>query len=340
MSQTSLDSRYLLRWDFSHELAVDRDLVLASHRLTDLPFLTDWGLRELMARVPSSALVVNMMGQNPAHPTEWQLGLLGDVAPSQVIDLINHGRFWFTAPRIDMYQTQMANLVARLSRELNECHVGLRIIEPHADLVLSSPSAQYYYSCDPHPSVLWHLRGRMRLRVYPNDSRFIQQSDRQLIASRQTSERLYFEPSLDRYSRVFELQPGQMISWPQGCPYRIENLEVPNISLRLTFQTPRSIRQEKIHLVNRILTSLKADRWCDDRIDGLSASFKVALAHLIRGAGKNSNQHAQHPTFWLDADSPSGARWLPGSTQFGEVTTANEVTNLNVGSFPGQLQPS
>lgn len=156
MSETSLDPYYLLRWDFSRDLAIDRDVVLATHRLGELPLASDQGLQELLRRIPLSALSIHATGENPAHPTEWQTGLLGEVTESEIIDLIKRGRLWVTVPQIDQHDNELAALVGRLAQELSECHVGLRIIDPHADLILSSPSAQYYYGCDAMPSVLWH----------------------------------------------------------------------------------------------------------------------------------------------------------------------------------------
>lgn len=339
MPNQTHDPNYLLRWDFARDQFVDRDVVQTTHRLADLPLASDQGLQELLLRIPPIAFCLHTMGHDPAHPSQWQAGLLGNVGIPQMIDLIHRGRIWLTVPKIDLYNTELGELVSRLSQELRECHVGLRIIQPHAELVVSSPSAHFYYGCDPMPSVLWHLRGRMRLRIYPNDQRFVDRSAHRQITDQQTHQRLYFEPSFDRHARVINVEPGQMISWPQPMPYRIENVEGLNVSLRLVFHTSRSTRQSNVHAVNRFLFALSLDRFCDDRIDGLAASLKHALATLIRRSDQGSGQKQPAPTFQLDTDSPSGVRSLTESYESGDSVPTSPVTSLNLGSLPTATTP-
>ena len=68
-------------------------------------------------------------------------------------------------------------------------------------------------------------------------------------------------------------------------PYRIENTAGLNVSLRLTFHTRRSLRQQNIHRANLWLQSLMLDRFSDDRIDGVMASLKNHLTTLFPQTG-------------------------------------------------------
>jgi hypothetical protein len=296
----SLYRHYLLHWDFSRHVAVGRDVVEATHRLAELPIASDQELCELLQRLPRSAIVVHAMGSNPAHPSQWQTGTAGDLPAREIVNAIARGQLWVTAAAVDQHDPFVARLVDRLTQELCQCHVGLRLIEPHADLVISSPSSQLYYGCDVRPSVLWHLRGRMRLRIYPNHSRFLNAEDLERVARRQVRQNLYFEPALDGQSRVFDMQPGQLISWPHPLPYRIENTEGMNVALRLTFHTKQSLRLANVVLANQILRRLKLDRFADTRTDGLVASLKQVVAGLFRRF-VDADDVPIEPTFVLDA---------------------------------------
>ncbi len=334
MSETSFHPYYLLRWDFSREQTIDRDVVHATHRLTDLPCFSAPGLQRLLRRIPADAFQVHATGDNAAHATQWQTCALGDATPEEIVDTASRGRLWIDAANIQRYDQQLAGIVDRLSRELMECHVGLRIIDPQADLILCSPQSQHYYGCDAVPSVLLHLRGRVRLWIYPNGKRFIDQRDHERIAQGRQFQRLYFEPAFDRHAQVYQIEPGQMISWPQPMPYRIQTTEGLSVCLRLKFQTSRSLRQNNVHLVNRWLRKLRLDRLCAHRIEGISASLKHVFASLLAHHAQNPGGREPEPTFVLDPSSPVGMRSL--SEPFDPCNRASVpgITGINSNIFP------
>ena len=208
MPETSVDPYYLLRWDFARRQSIGRDVVQTRHRLTELPRLSEQSLQRLLQRIPSTAFIVHTMGNRATHPSEWQTGVLGDLPQEGIMDAVRQRRLWLTIPQIEHHDDDMAGIVTRLTRELMECHVGLRIFDPQLDLILCSPTAQQYYGCDATPSVLFHLRGRMRIWVYPDEDRFIAHSDHEWIAQQRAHQRLYFEPAFDRHAQVFDVRPA------------------------------------------------------------------------------------------------------------------------------------
>ncbi len=250
----SLDSpRYLLRWDFSNPQAVGRDLVLSAHRLAELSIVSDTQLVKLLESIPRGQFSIHCIGDNLAHPSELQTGSMGAASVGEAIEIIRRGRLSMTVRQIDQHDNRWADIAARLVNELSECHVGLRILEPQLDIVISSPNSRHYYSCDATASVLWQLRGQLKVWVYPRENRFLDQRDVEQLVHQGCTQRLYYEPAFDTRAKVTGVGPGQLIAWPHPSPYRIETVGALNVSLRLTFQTPITRRTRNIHLANRAL---------------------------------------------------------------------------------------
>ena len=118
-------------------------------------------------------------------------------------------------------------------------------------------------------------------------------------------------------------------------PYRIENTEGLNVFLRLKFTTPRSLRTSNVHLVNRFMHRLRLERFCEQRIDGLSASLKHALASLIVRYDRSSGSSQPDPTFVLNANLSGGDRSLNKQADHREPAPVPGIT-----SFSGNILPA
>jgi hypothetical protein len=104
-------------------------------------------------------------------------------------------------------------------------------------LLLSSPDAAVPMHADAPWVVLFHLRGRKRIWIYPNDEAHMPRAAMEQINMRQQTEDLPYSRAMDAKAEVFDLEPGMAISWPLHAPHRVENLGVDNLSLTTEFQT-------------------------------------------------------------------------------------------------------
>src|SRR5690606_40229036 len=60
-----------------------------------------------------------------------------------------------------------------------------------------------------------------------------------LFRSRETDERMPYEPWFDEYARVIDLQPGEMVTWPLYAPHRVHNHDCLNISVTIDRKSTR-----------------------------------------------------------------------------------------------------
>ena len=289
---------YLLRWDFSRRQSLGKDIVTAEHRLNELPFGSRQGLQDLLQKTPGNAVSIYGTGKSPAYPNEWQRGEPGSLAIAELVNALKLGRLWITLSDIDQHNASIARVSQRLAAELQECHVGLRILDPSADLILSSATTQYYFGCDPTPTVHFQLAGKLRLTVYPCEERYVQQDELEQIASRGQRKQLYYEPAFDRSGSVVDLEPGQLFCAPHTMPYRIEACDAVNVCFRMRFRTRRSIRQTNVLAMNRLLKPWIGDRFCGDRLTGVRAALKQLCAALLNDT-PDAPPQSSAPTFAL-----------------------------------------
>ena len=70
---------------------------------------------------------------------------------------------------------------------------------------------------------LIQISGRKRVYVYPNTPPFLKPQDLEDIALLNREVDLPYAPWYDAHAQVFDLEPGQMLSWPLNAPHRVEN---------------------------------------------------------------------------------------------------------------------
>jgi Cupin-like domain len=122
-------------------------------------------------------------------------------------------------------------------------------------LLVSSPQAIVYYHVDAGPNLLWHIRGRKRLWVYPANNRvFVPRELMEDISASVRTENLPYTPEFDQAALVYDLEPGQVVAWPQNSPHRIQNLDTVNVSLNTEFATKQTDRRVLVNIANRFFS--------------------------------------------------------------------------------------
>jgi hypothetical protein len=57
----------------------------------------------------------------------------------------------------------------------------------------------------------------------------------------------------DEKAVIFDLRPGEVISWPLNAPHRVTNIEAVNVSLSTLHVTEDSDRRKLVYCANRLL---------------------------------------------------------------------------------------
>jgi len=228
---------------------------VTSHRYHELPLFDRDTLIDLLDAYPRRHLQAFTMGENPCLNDEWRCV---DIDPTTTGDelwrAVMNGRLWLNVTHIGEHSRPFADVIASMYRDLgHHCPHLENPVPNYSTLLISSPGAQVYYHLDAEPNMLWHMRGRKRLWIYPAmDTQFVPQEFLEDIFAGEIDENFPFDPAFDAQADEYLLQPGDVASWPHNGPHRIVNVDL-NVSLATSYYTPSIYKRQYVQLANRFL---------------------------------------------------------------------------------------
>lgn len=301
----------LPEWAITSE-DLQNEFVVAQHQLSESLSFDDEQLIEFLGRHPREHLGVSAMGTDPTKPDEWRAGEAGDLGARELIEAVKEGRLWLNLRRSVDVHPEIRDLVSRLYDEMEQKTPGLKTFNHSSNLLISSPSAIVYYHMDCPVNMLWHLRGRKRVWAYPVAEQYLPTSTVESVIAGTSSEEISYDAAWDQDAFVVDLEPGQMITWPQHSPHRVVNTDGLNVSLSTEHYTRDAIRKNNVHLANRHFRSWNPAWAQSTDIHGFSPWLKeVALRACRRIPGLQPEQPTgyEYPkSFVVDLRAPNCTR--------------------------------
>ncbi len=279
------------------------------HELHERPMFSDEGLEELLDRYPRDKLGVFTMGEDPQAWQTWRKGSAGDLTGSQLLEAAQSGRIWLNLRHTNDYLPAYAALGREIFKE-KERHVrGLHTLKQDLGMLISSANAQVFYHLDVPLVSLWQLRGQKRVWVYPVEEPFVGAEQLERIVLRESAEQFAFDPAWDYNAQAFDLTPGDMVTWKQNAPHRIENGPMLNVSLSIEFMTPQAMAHANVVYGNGVL---RRRLGMEPRLErGLTAANlgKMAVARAAKALKLQTPAERNLPvTFTLDTKTPGVLR--------------------------------
>ena len=313
-------SRSLLAdWTAAQYRALEKEVLLAPHALHTSGLFDDENLARMLDRHPLRDLGINTMGHT-ARRFEWREGDRNGVPGHVLLDLVRRGRLWINLRNVMRHHPDCRDAINDMYDELEARSPGFQAYQRSANLLISSPGALVHYHLDAPVNMLWHIRGVKRVWVYPLNSDFVSQENLEGICAGALVEDLPYDPAFDEAAQVFDVEPGQMLTWPQHTPHRVTNLAGMNVSLSTEHKNPRALRRVNVHLANRYLRGKWGLPCRSTNVDGLAAHAKQFLIRLVRRFDKLRKAPAmmgnKYPvTFKVDPDAPLGFTLLDQQPQ-------------------------
>jgi hypothetical protein len=285
-----------------------RHTVLGDHRLHKTELFSDAALIELLDGFPRQNLFALHMGSDPTRSGENRLALHDGVSGAELLRAVQNGRLWLNVTRVDRADVRYRRLLDRLYEQLSEQAPGFAPLASQGTLLISSKNALVYYHADGPASVLWHIRGRKRVWVYPPlDERYMKRELLEDIFAGVRHEYLPYEPGFDAAAQVYDLEPGQWLAWPQNAPHRVTNLDSVNVSLSTEHFTRDSVRRSRVYVANRFFRTRLHWRGLSAREQGAGALGKILVQGAARRLGLNPVQFKRHaPALRVAPDAPGG----------------------------------
>jgi hypothetical protein len=270
-------------------------IVTGRHGLNDRELFSDSALVALLDEFPREHLYAHDMGDDPNRIDVNRMARHDGVGGAELLQAVRNGRLWLNLTRIDRAHGPCKHLIDVLYDGLCVQMRGFEPMKCQGNLLISSPHALVHYHADASASVLWHVRGRKRVWVYPPlDARYLRHELLEDIFAGARHEFVPYVPALDSGAEVFDLEPGDWITWPQNAPHRITNLDSLNVSLVTEHVTPTSRRRSQVYLANRFLRTRLGVSNPSAREDGAGALAKTLLQRVARRFGLDRVQLRQY----------------------------------------------
>ena len=225
------------------------------HSLIDQGFATDEALAEILHRYPAELVDINIFDYNDEGQLSLRPGARGDLSGDQLLVAIHTGRLWVNLRQAEKGCPDLWAAAMGEFRKIQATYPGMKAVTNAGALIISSPVVKVPYHFDPAGVVLFHLRGRKRLFVYPGDEAHLPEKAMEQVVARQTTEALPYTLAFEADAQVIDLEPGEALTWPLYAPHRVENLDKFCVSLSMDFQTwPSRMRNGSIY-TNAVIRS-------------------------------------------------------------------------------------
>lgn len=283
------------------------------HSLIAQGFAEDAALAEVLDRYPAELFDINLYDYDDEGQVSLRTGARGRLDGGQLLEAIQQGRLWVNLRGVETGWPELWAAAMAEYRQIQQTYPGLQAVKNAGQLILSSPKARVPYHFDAAGVVLFHLRGRKRIFVYPGDEAHLPERNMEQVVARQTTEELPYTLAFEDDARIMDLEPGQALTWPLYAPHRVENLDRFCVSLSMDFQTwPSRFRNGALYTNAVVRSQGGAPRFTDQMGQGeLALRWAASLALRRMGALKSRIAHFERD-FEPEVGVTDGARALGG----------------------------
>jgi hypothetical protein len=295
-------------WRPEHSAAWGREAACLAHTLHQHPLFSRDALAALIDRCPRANYALVQTGGSDTEQRRWREGDLNGVPGARVIETLSRTSLWLNLRDVGAIDPRYTTLLQSAYDEVAARVPGFVAQQLKMGILISSPSARVHYHCDLPGQALWQIAGRKRVFVYPPHAPFLQAQALENIAYSGYEFKLDYQPSFDAAAQVFELAPGQMLTWPLNAPHRVENHHELNISLTSEHWTEANRKSQRVLLANAVLRHRLGWPARSQARSGPGYWAKVALqAAWRRSPWAARTQSAERPIeFRLAPDEPGG----------------------------------
>jgi len=279
------------------------------HGLNAKGFADDAALAAVLDRYPAELFDINLYDFDEEGQVSLRTGARGRLSGEALLQAIQQGRLWVNLRSVEEGWPELWAAAMAEFRSIAARYPGLRAVTNAGQLILSSPKARVPYHFDAAGVVLFHLRGRKRVFVYPGDEAHLPERNMELVVARQTTEEIPYVRAFEDDAEVVDLEPGQALTWPLYAPHRVENLDRFCVSLSMDFQTWGSRLRNGALYTNAVLRSRGLEPPMTDRMRRPELAARWAASVALKKAGAlGSRLNDFERSFEPDAGATDGAR--------------------------------
>lgn len=299
-------------WNEHHAGQFGRQTLHLRHSLHNSQLFTDAALASLLEKAGRDDYHVNTRSSGPDGKLRRREGEFGKLSGTEILEAVRKGDIWINLRAPQKADKAYGELLRDIYAEFEARVPGLETFNHKVTILISSPHVYVPYHADVPGQMLWQLRGRKRVWVYPGREPYLPQAAiEKLVLGEMHETDMPYSAAFDEAAEAIDLEPGYMLHWPLNYPHRVENHDSMNVSLTTEHYT-RAIRN--VYAVNYAngllrkagLKTLKRQR------SGPVMSAKLALAGGVKFSGIRGKAAKPYTVdFAVDPASPGGYRDIP-----------------------------
>lgn len=307
MNSMSMGNDVIADWQPRHEALFGQHAIKLQHRLADSGLFTRQALARLIERCPKHELGLEAMSDRTGADRLY--GEVGDASGEDAIAAIEKGRMWMNIRRIMDWAPEYRDLLDKVFDELEGRMPGFKTFKRNIGVLISSPNMKVNYHADIQGQSLWQISGVKRVYLYPASEVFVDPRSVEKILLRETTEQMPYQPWFDDHATIFDLRPGEMLTWPLYAPHRVVNHDCLNVSVTMEHWTDAIWRSYAVHYGNGVLRRTFGLANPSTRADGFSVYPKAASALVWKKLGRQiSGDVVKARDFRVDSSSANGRR--------------------------------
>ena len=216
--------KILSQWSLEDRAAYGSEIQTFTHGLSESGLFTDEALAALLDRHPGHLIDVCTMTDDPNFPNKHCTVDPGNATGADLVAAAKSGAIWINIREAMNEDAAYRPWLEKAYAELEE-RTGQKARKRNrrGGILISSPAAKVPYHCDPTQTLLWHIRGRKRVFVYPTTDEFLPDEAYEAIVLGERDQDVPYREDFDRAAQVFDLPDNTLVCWPHTSPHRVEN---------------------------------------------------------------------------------------------------------------------
>jgi len=294
-------------WNEKHTEQFRNDTFKIKHDLLSTGLFSDEALIELLDKHPKDQLDVCALGDHPVFEYKFRTGDVRDVDGKTLIEAVKAGTIWMNLrkamnihPEYNAVLKQMYGEIATLT--------GNKPFHARGGILISSPTAKVPFHFDATETILWHVRGKKRMILYPLTQEFLSDEDYEKLMYNDSEDYLPYNKSMENAADVYDLAEGEMISWPLNRPHRVENQSYC-VSVTTEYSTPESTLKNASMYTNAVLRRKFGMNPSWSSASKSEIVLKASLGKVLRKMGVlNTLKTQDMVSFKVDKTAPNFIR--------------------------------
>jgi len=296
----------LKNWTESHSARFQKEIMSFKHGLKETGLFSDEALTALLNKHPKHMLDVCTMGGpgSSLYPNKFRTGDFRDVDGKVLIDAAKAGKVWINVRRgmniHPEYKAVLDQMYGGIAKR-----TGNKVYNANGGILISSPIAKVPYHFDKTETILWHVRGKKSIYLYPLTQKFIPDRAYESALLSNLEDDLPYSSDFDEEATIINLEENQALSWPLNMPHRVDN-KAFCVSVTTEYSTRESKMKNAAMIANATLRYRFGIEASYSKAGFINRQIKSIFGHVIGKTGLAAkDDKVDMVTFKVDASAPN-----------------------------------